>query len=125
MFDAFAPLQKKLLDALAKNVSIHKVHMASFSNGERESWTDADDERLEYLRQRNVSISHIMTSPNSIPLSVWPLVFQAVQKTYSRSFLIFQGLRGLADCLPETSTRDEGIGRHAKRKGELFNEVPF
>jgi hypothetical protein len=123
MFAPFAPLKKKLLDSLAQNASIQKVTIVFFSRGGKlEGWTDKDDQRLKYLQQRNVSIWHIMATPNLIPLSAWPYVFQSVQKLHARSFLVFQGLRGLADCLPGTLLgflRDALVDLLIKRENPL------
>jgi hypothetical protein len=88
----------KILDALAKNISTQTLKLEFIEYGQNWlDWTDTEQERLVLLLQRNTSISHWMTTPNSIPLSVWPHVSQSVQKTGARSSLVFQSLRRLAE----------------------------
>jgi hypothetical protein len=99
--DPFSFLKKKLLDALAKNISIQKMNLV-ITRCTRNilDWTNTETEQLEFLRLRNESISQFMASPKSSPLSVWPHFFQAVQATGARLYLVFQGLRANVDILP-------------------------
>jgi hypothetical protein len=116
-------MKEKLLDVLAKNTSVQKLTFEVFDENSQDicCWTDMEKERLERLLQRNVSISNFMKFPNSIPLSFLPQVFRAIQNTNARSSLLFQGLRGLVDCLPNTAT--ECSRRSVKRKVECMNEI--
>jgi hypothetical protein len=97
----FSPLKKKILDALAKNVSIQKMKLeiAQCKQNVLE-WTDVETKQLEFLRLRNKSISHFMAPPNVSQISVWPHYFQAVETTGARLPLVFQCLRGNVDILP-------------------------
>jgi hypothetical protein len=112
-------LRGEVLAALAKNVSIQKLTVQFLIYGCRDiiHWTDAEKERLEYLLKRNASISQLLRTPNSFPLSIWPRVLESAQKIESGLNLVFQCLHGLVDCLPDTTMQFSG--RRAKRKVEL------
>jgi hypothetical protein len=69
----FSPLKKKILYALAKNVSIQKMQLEIVQCKQNVlEWTDVETKQLEFLRLRNESISHFMAPPNVSQISVWP-----------------------------------------------------
>lgn len=113
-------LRQKLWGGLAKNGSIQKMKVEYYQiNHDEISWTDTEKKQLEYLMQRNTSITQSMTMPKLIPLSVWTLMLEVSQKTGVGLNPIFQCLHGIVECLLDTTT--EVTGRHAKRKVNFLN----
>jgi hypothetical protein len=87
-------MKKQFLTSLMKSSSIQKFELKFGCYGDADSvWTDAEIEILQSVLFRNKSIPSLLATPYLIPLSLWPDVFQAFQKTNAAMSLIYQGLR--------------------------------
>jgi hypothetical protein len=110
----FSTLKKQFLTALAKNANIQTCKLSV--KGAKPVWTDTEMKTLQSVLHRNESIRAWLVSPDLIPLSVWPHVFQAFQKTNSAMFLTYQCLRGgLTGRLTLPNGSDDAEERKSKR----------
>lgn len=104
--------KSQLLHALSKSMSITEacvrvIEHSDFLQGNDLIWDESERELLEYLRQRNESVSHLMDSPESISISTWPMVLQAIPNTAVGKFFIFQILNKITGMLPKYKGRDD------------------
>jgi hypothetical protein len=100
--DSVVPVKEELSKALIRNISITQFsfNLVGPDMDYGPYWEELDDELLQSLRQRNTCIPGLVSSPDTIPLSYWPHVIQAMRKTTTGTSLIFQSLRGLTFSLP-------------------------
>jgi hypothetical protein len=97
------PTKELISKALTRNTSITKFTfniLGEITGMYRPYWQELDQELLQLLQQRNQSIPGFVASPDCIPLSYWPHVLQAMQKTTIGTTLTFQSLRGLTFSIP-------------------------